>query len=135
MATKTAKSSNYTEAVGRRKTAVARVRLTAGTGVTINGKPLEKYFPLPKLADKAVAALQEMKMKDKYQVSAQVKGGGINAQSEAVRLGIARALATGDEGMHKTLRIVGLLTRDSRKVERKKYGLRKARRAPQWAKR
>jgi small subunit ribosomal protein S9 len=74
-------------------------------------------------------------MKDKYQVSAKVVGGGINAQAEAVRLGIARALVKSDDGFHKTLRIVGLLTRDSRKVERKKYGFRKSRRAPQWAKR
>ncbi len=137
MTTKTTTSKNqYTESVGRRKTAIARVRLSAGDGeVMINDIPVQKYFTLSKLAQKAVAALVEMKVKDKYQVSAHVKGGGINSQAEAVRLGIARALATKDDSMHKTLRIVGLLTRDARKVERKKYGLRKARRAPQWAKR
>lgn len=138
MTTKSTAKGQYREAIGRRKTAIARVRITPVSGdasVVVNQKPVAKYFVLPKLAEKAVAALQQVNMKDKYHVSAKVIGGGINAQAEAVRLGIARALVKSDDGFHKTLRIVGLLTRDSRKVERKKYGLRKARRAPQWAKR
>jgi small subunit ribosomal protein S9 len=138
MTTKSTAKGQYQEAIGRRKTAIARVRITPASGdasVVVNQKPVAKYFVLPKLAEKAVAALQQVNMKDKYQVSAKVVGGGINAQAEAVRLGIARALVKSDDGFHKTLRIVGLLTRDSRKVERKKYGFRKSRRAPQWAKR
>jgi small subunit ribosomal protein S9 len=137
MTTKSTTKGQYIEAIGRRKTAIARVRITPASdaNVVVNQKPIGKYFIVPKLAQKAVAALQQLHMEDKFHVSAKVVGGGINAQAEAVRLGIARALVKSDDGFHKTLRIVGLLTRDSRKVERKKYGFKKARRAPQWAKR
>lgn len=130
-----ASSGRYTEAVGRRKTSVARVRLTAGKGkVTVNGKDVKSYFEIPRLVAAAKAPLDQLQVSD-IDVSAKVVGGGIHAQAEAIRLGIARALVVKDEGWKPRLRAVGFLTRDSRMVERKKYGKLKARRSPQWAKR
>ena len=128
--------SRYTEAVGRRKTAIARVRLTKGNkGVfTVGEKKLEEYFQLPQLQVLARSPLEKLDMMD-YGVTAKVVGGGIAAQAEAVRLGVARALVMIDEDLKKKLRAFGFLTRDPRAVERKKYGLKKARRSPQWAKR
>ena len=129
-------SVRYIEAVGRRKTAIARVRIMSGDGkVTVNGKAAKEYFSLPRLVTVAIAPLSDLKMEKSYNVSAQVSGGGIHAQAEAIRLGIARAVAEREPERKKLLRVSGFLTRDSRMVERKKYGLRKARRRPQWAKR
>jgi small subunit ribosomal protein S9 len=126
----------YIEAVGRRKTAIARVRLSSGTGkVLVNGLEPKAYFTLPRLVSAAVSPLEDLKIKDTFDVSAHVSGGGIHAQSGAVRLGIARAIVMKNESWKPRLRALGFLTRDSRMVERKKYGLKKARRAPQWAKR
>jgi small subunit ribosomal protein S9 len=126
----------YIEAVGRRKTSVARVRLFKGTGVmTVNDKDAKRYFPLPRLVADALAPLSDLKIAGEWDVVAKVSGGGIHAQAGAIRLGIARALVKKNEEWKKLLRTFGFLTRDSRMVERKKYGLKKARRSPQWAKR
>ena len=129
-------AAHYVEAVGRRKTAVARVRLTSGKGLaTVNEKNIKDYFPAERLSRTAVAPLEELKSADKFNLSVHVHGGGIAAQAEAIRHGVARALSLSDPESKKRLRHAGFLTRDPRMVERKKYGLKKARRAPQWAKR
>lgn len=128
----------YFEGVGRRKTAVARVRFFPsskdGEGLIVNGLLYEKYFSLVRFRQAAVAPFRVLKEKGGEAVVS-VKGGGIMAQSEAVRLGLARALVKFDPDLKKELRAFGYLTRDPRMVERKKYGLKKARRAPQWTKR
>jgi len=130
------KKEHYFEAVGRRKTAVARVRLfTKKIGIEINDKNVSDYFPILRLQKTVQAPLEKMKIADKLGVVVKVKGGGIMAQAEAVQLGIARALIKFNAEFRKRLRRVDMLTRDSRMVERKKYGLKKARRAPQWKKR
>lgn len=132
---KTTHSERYTEAVGRRKTAIARVRIVAGKGkVTVNGKDLSVYFTIPRLIAAAKAPLAELKIDD-LDVSVKVSGGGIHAQADAVRLGLARAIVEKSADWKPRLHVAGFLTRDSRMVERKKYGKRKARRSPQWAKR
>jgi small subunit ribosomal protein S9 len=133
------KKSRYTEAVGRRKTAVARVRLfkadEAEAGqITVNERPFEKYFSLGN-HQKTVKSPFERLGLDILKTSVKVNGGGVSAQAEAVRHGIARALVKMDETLRKKLKQFGFLTRDPRMVERKKYGLKKARRAPQWSKR
>jgi small subunit ribosomal protein S9 len=130
------KPERYVEGVGRRKTAIARVRVTGGHGkFVVNEDDYKKYFDLQRLQIVALSPLEKMKLEDKYDVSARVLGGGINAQAEAVRLGLARALAEKNPDFEKRLSKLGYLRRDPRMVERKKYGLKKARRAPQWAKR
>ncbi|KPJ71436.1 30S ribosomal protein S9 [Parcubacteria bacterium DG_74_3] len=131
------KLSRYFEAVGRRKTAKARVRLfTRGEKkFLINEKPLEVYFPLTTLREKAQSPLEIMKCQDKFQVSVLVRGGGFNAQSEAIRHGLAQALVEFNPEFRKRLKKTGFLTRDPRMRERKKPGLKRARRAPQWHKR
>jgi len=130
-----AEHGRYVEAIGRRKTAVARVRITAGTGtMTVNGKDPKNYFTLPRLVAAALAPLKELQLAD-LDVTVKISGGGINAQAEAIRHGLSRAIVLKTPEWKPRLRAVGYLTRDSRMVERKKYGLRKARRAPQWAKR
>jgi len=130
------KKERYFEAVGRRKSAVARVRLlTKRKEFIVNDKNIENYFSLERLKKEALRPLEVMKITDKLGVSVKVKGGGTNAQAEAIRLGISRALVKFNPLFMKRLRKLGYLTRDSRKVERKKYGLKKARRAPQWTKR
>ena len=124
------------EGVGRRKTAVARVRITKGSGkITVNDKEIESYFQLPELREKALASVTDLKLGNPVNISIRVSGGGLKAQAEAIRHGLARALVIFDEGLKKRLRQFGFLTRDSRMVERKKFGLKKARRAPQWKKR
>jgi small subunit ribosomal protein S9 len=130
------KAARYTEATGRRKTAIARVRLVAGKGtVTVNDKELSHYFFTPRLAAAATAPLRELNILKDYDVSVHVSGGGLNSQAGAIRHGIAQAIVSIDASWKPRLRAVGYMTRDSRMVERKKYGLKKARRAPQWAKR
>ena len=130
------KRERYFEAVGRRKTAIARVRLyTKKTGIEVNNQDFQKYFPILRLQKKITAPLEKMKIINKLGAVVKVKGGGINAQAEAISLGIARALVKFNPDFRKRLRRVGYLTRDARVVERKKYGLKKARRAPQWQKR
>lgn len=126
----------YVEGIGRRKTAVARVRLVPGTGKLLaNNKSFEGYFHLSKLDHIARSPIEALKLAGKFDVFAKVAGGGIRAQAEALRHGIARALVLYNDEFKKRLRSLGYLTRDSRMVERKKYGLKKARRAPQWQKR
>jgi len=133
---KPAKDNHYIEAVGRRKTAIARVRVMNGTGkVSVNGKEPSQYFVMPRIAAVATAPLDDLKIKANFDVSAKVQGGGIHAQAEAIRLGISRAIVEKNIAWKKRLRVSGYLTRDPRMVERKKYGLKKARRRPQWAKR
>ncbi|MBU6500242.1 MAG: 30S ribosomal protein S9 [Patescibacteria group bacterium] len=128
--------ARYIEGVGRRKTAIARVRLVGGHGkFGVNGKDSEQYFATKRLRELVLSPLTILKVVDKFDGSVKVSGGGINAQAEAVRLGISRALAENNPDFGVRLHKLGLLTRDARMVERKKYGLKKARRAPQWAKR
>ena len=130
------KPERYFEAVGRRKTAVARVRLfTKKTDIEANGKDLEIYFPTLRLQRAVTAPFDKMKIGDKLGASIKLKGGGISAQADAAALGISRALVKFNADFRKRLKRFGHLTRDSRAVERKKYGLKKARRAPQWKKR
>lgn len=128
--------SRYFEGIGRRKTAVARVRIWPGRGeILINDKNPAAYFTLERLKSSALSPLSELKIADKVDVSAKIIGGGIKAQAEAFRHGLSRAITVWDGDFKKRLRGLGFLTRDSRMVERKKYGLKKARRAPQWQKR
>lgn len=129
-------SPRYMEGVGRRKTAVARVRIAKGKAAfRVNEKDVNVYFPIPRLMKDAIAPLERLKRLGEYSVSVHVSGGGPSAQAGAVRHGLARALVKAEEELKKQLRALGFLTRDSRMVERKKYGLKKARRAPQWQKR
>ena len=126
----------YIFATGRRKTAVANVRLFAGSeDNVINKKKLEVFFSQPGMANKALHPLALTGLLGDFYFTAHVNGGGSNAQSEAVRHGIAQALASMNDDMKIVLKKNGFLTRDDRKKERKKPGLRGARRAPQWAKR
>ncbi len=131
------KPDKYFEAVGRRKTAVARVRLFTRGEKTffVNGKPYKEYFPLSEMQQIALASLRKMKCLEKFRVSVKVKGGGYSAQAEAVRHGATRALVKFNPNFRKRLRKAGYLTRDPRMRERKKFGLKRARRAPQWSKR
>ncbi|MFC1629777.1 30S ribosomal protein S9 [Patescibacteria group bacterium] len=131
------KPTKYYEAVGRRKTAVARVRLfTRGEkDFLINEKPYKVYFPTFELQRIAIDSLETMKCVERFSVKVLAKGGGIHAQAEAVRHGTARALLLFNPNFRKRLRRAGFLTRDPRMRERKKFGLKRARRAPQWQKR
>lgn len=125
-----------TQATGRRKESVARVRLRDGAGqVTLNGRPLERYFPTMATRLRVLEPLQITQTQGRYDVDATLEGGGTTGQADALRLGIARALIDLDPELRPTLKKAGMLTRDARVVERKKYGLRKARRAPQYTKR
>jgi small subunit ribosomal protein S9 len=129
--------SEYYEGVGRRKTSVARVRLYNKKNglVIVNGKKLEEYFTTETLQKTVMSPLDKMKSLDRFEIKVMVRGGGINSQSEAIRHGISRALVIFNGEYKKRLRKAGLLTRDSRMKERKKPGLKRARRAPQWSKR
>ena len=127
----------YFEAVGRRKTATARVRLFPGakSGYEINGKTLEAYFPVRELALTAIEAITNGKAAEKFHVTAKLTGGGIAGQAEALRHGIARALLLYDLQLRGGLKKLGYLKRDPRAKERRKFGLKKARKSPQWSKR
>jgi len=131
------KPIKYFEGIGRRKTTGARVRLfTQGEKIfLVNEKPLEKYFPTFELQQITLSPLQKMNCLDKFRISVRVKGGGIHSQAEAVRHGITRALVLFNPDFKKKLKKAGYLTRDPRMRERKKFGLKRARRAPQWQKR
>lgn len=121
---------------GRRKSSVARVYLIPGTGkVTINKKDMDEYFGLETLKIIVRQPLEATNMADKFDVLVNVKGGGFTGQAGAIRHGIARALNKYDLELRPTLKKAGYLTRDPRMKERKKYGLKKARRAPQFSKR
>ena len=132
-----ARQVKYLEGVGRRKTAVARVRLIpqGEKAFLVNGKSINTYFPAIELQQTARAALERMSCLDKFGISVKVRGGGITAQAEAIRHGIARALVLFNPDFRKRLNKAGFLTRDPRMRERKKFGLKRARRAPQWSKR
>ena len=124
------------QTTGRRKEAVARVRLRPGTGqVVVNGRPIDGYFTIASHRQSATEALRITQTADVYDVDATIDGGGVSGQAGALRLGIARALVALDEEMRPPLKKAGLLTRDSREKERRKYGLKKARKAPQYSKR
>ena len=128
--------TKYYLGTGRRKTSVARVRLLRGSGqVTVNEHDLDTYFPLERSRGKILAPLKATHTLGKFDVLVNVKGGGVTGQADAVMLGIARALLKAAEGSDVALRAGGFLTRDSREVERKKYGRAKARRGFQWSKR
>jgi len=124
------------QGTGRRKTSVARVRLMAGQGqILVNGKPVEEYFPSPMLRAALTLPLQLTNVADKYDTVVLVHGGGITSQAGAIRHGISRALLIVDETYRPVLKKAGFLTRDPRMKERRKYGLKKARKAPQFSKR
>lgn len=131
------KDTRYIEAVGRRKTAIARVRITPGksNSLTVNERDLDNFFKTEVQRKVAMAALGVEGLADKFSVTAKVVGSGSSSQAEAVRLGIARALIKHDPQLRGALKGLGFLKRDPRAVERKHFGLRKARRAPQWSKR
>jgi small subunit ribosomal protein S9 len=121
---------------GRRKTAVARVRLLAGDGkITVNGRDYEEYFIRPVGRAAVRAPLELLGAANRYDVVAKIEGGGPTGQADALRHGIARALAEESQEARGELKAAGLLTRDARAVERKKYGLKKARKRPQFSKR
>lgn len=122
--------------VGRRKTSVARASISRGSGqFTLNGKPLETYFTTEKLRAQVMEPFETIEQTGQWDVRARLAGGGTTGQAGALRLAIARALVEEDAELRAPLKAAGLLTRDARKVERKKYGLKKARRAPQFSKR
>jgi small subunit ribosomal protein S9 len=131
------KKGNYWQGIGRRKTAIAVVKIFKDKDdyFLVNNKPLEKYFPLLELQKIAKAPLELLKLENKFKILALVRGGGLSAQSEAIRLGLARALVSFKDDLRKKLKKAGFLKRDPRAKERKKPGLKRARRAPQWQKR
>ncbi len=123
-------------ATGRRKTSSARVYLSNGSGeITVNGRPLDRFFGRETARMIVRQPLEVVDMNDKFDINIKVTGGGISGQAGAIRHGITRALMVYDEGFRKDLRKAGFVTRDAREVERKKVGLRKARRATQFSKR
>jgi small subunit ribosomal protein S9 len=134
---KAASSSDFHKALGRRKEATARVRLIpGGKGViTVNGREFAKYFPVEWQRQSILAPLVAVGENDSYDVSAKIEGGGLNGQATALQHGIARTLLLVNPDYRKTLRRAGYLTRDPRAKERKKPGLKRARKRGQWAKR
>ncbi len=135
---------NIYTGTGRRKTSVARVRMTAGNGkITVNGRDVHEYFPYETLVMDLMQPLDVTNTKDTFDIEVSVQGGGFSGQAGAVRLGITRALLDYDKttpsdsenSFRKALKVEGFITRDARKKERKKPGLKKARRAPQFSKR
>mgnify|MGYP003337820719 CR=1 FL=1 len=124
------------QSTGRRKEAVARVRLRAGSGaITVNGRPVENYFPSETHRMILSEPLRLTSTNEVYDVDCSIDGGGVSGQAGALRLGIARGLVELDPELRPTLKKAGMLTRDDRKKESKKYGLKKARKAPQYSKR
>ena len=131
------KAQPYFEAVGRRKTSIARVRLYPAdkNSLTVNGKAADEYFPYESTRATALEILVKKNLPQKFRITARIKGGGIAAQAEALRHGIARSLLKYDESRRPDLKKSGYLTRDMRMKERRKFGLKKARKAAQWSKR
>ncbi|MCH8244680.1 30S ribosomal protein S9 [Patescibacteria group bacterium] len=131
------KKEKFIEAVGRRKTAVARIRIMddAKGGFVVNDKPMDEYFNWMPWQKTVQEAFQVSDTLNRFRVVVRVAGGGINSQAQAIRHGIARALVVYDETLKAGLRSHGLITRDARIKESKKYGLKRARRAPQYTKR
>jgi small subunit ribosomal protein S9 len=125
-----------TQTTGRRKEAIARARLRPGTGtMTVNGRPFDAYFTTPAHRMEASEPLRTVEATERYDVDASITGGGVSGQAGALRMAIARSLVELEPETRGTLKKAGLLTRDSRKKESKKYGLKKARKAPQFTKR
>ena len=136
MAKKTTKKVEKIWATGRRKKAIARARISEGKGeIVINKKPLNEYFKSELLQNEVKTALVLVEAADKYDIEITVNGGGLSGQAGACRHAIARALVLSNETFKSTIKSAGLLTRDPRMKERKKYGLKKARKAPQFSKR
>lgn len=130
--------ARYIYAVGRRKTAIAQVRIypvAKAEGAIVNGRQIREYFGTAALETAALLPLKTSGLEEAFRVSVVVRGGGLHGQADAVKLGVARCLLKHDEALRPTIKAQGFLTRDARAVERKKPGLKKARRAPQWAKR
>jgi small subunit ribosomal protein S9 len=126
----------YFAGVGRRKTSVARARIVPGTGeIVVNGKPLPQYFGGDIWTAQVTEPFTAVNQQGRYNVDVKVVGGGLSGQAGAIRHAIARALLASDENLRLPLRKAGLLTRDARMKERKKYGLKRARKAPQYTKR
>lgn len=132
-----AAAGRYIEAVGRRKTSTARVRITEATKetVVVNDKDVKTYFPTAELQKIVAEAVEKSKVAGKFTISVKVVGGGIHSQAEAVRHGLSRTIIKFDEETRKRLKKLGFLKRDPRMKERRKFGLKKARKAPQWSKR
>jgi len=130
-------NKKYIETVGRRKTSIARVRITEASknSVLVNDRAFEEYFPTKELQNTVKEAQKEAKLEQKFKITVHVKSGGISSQAGAVRHGIARALVAWDENLRKAMKAPGFLKRDARMKERRKFGLKKARKAPQWSKR
>jgi small subunit ribosomal protein S9 len=130
-------TERYIEATGRRKTSTARARITPSkkTVIIVNGKDIEAYFPTETLRTYVREPLAISELEQTFSISVHVRGGGIASQSQAVRHSVARALLAYNETLRAPLRSAGYLTRDPRMKERRKFGLKKARRAPQWSKR
>ena len=129
-------SKPLVQATGRRKESVARVRLRDGSGqVTLNDRPLEDYFPTMATRMRVMEPLNVTQTQGRYDIEATLEGGGTTGQADALRLGISRALVELEPELRPALKKAGMLTRDARVVESKKYGLKKARRAPQYTKR
>ena len=129
-------ANQHHQGTGRRKTSTARVYLKAGKGdIVVNGLSLDKYFSRPTARMMARQALELVELQDKLDVKVTVCGGGSTGQASAIRHGISRALMAYDESLRKPLREAGFVTRDARQVERKKIGLHKARKRPQFSKR
>jgi small subunit ribosomal protein S9 len=135
--TKKNTDGKYIEAVGRRKTAIARVRIFESSKSTfsINDKDITEYFPTEQLQVTVKGPFSKTKLPVKFKTQAHIQGGGISAQAEALRHGISRALIAYDVELRKELKPLGFLKRDPRAKERRKFGLKKARKSPQWSKR
>ena len=136
MSTKTKLPAPLCQATGRRKQAVARVRIRPGQGtITVNRRPIEEYFTSATHRMVVTEPLRVTSLTEGYNVDATIDGGGVSGQAGAMRLGIARGILELDPELRATLKRAGLLTRDAREKESKKYGLKKARKAPQYSKR
>lgn len=137
MAEAKTKNNRYTEAIGRRKTAVARVRIvkSAKAALVVNGRSPENYFPTEELKTIYQKPVDISGGTANYSISAVIKGGGVHAQAQALAMGIARALIKSEPETKPVIKKAKLLSRDERMKERRKFGLKKARKAPQWSKR
>ena len=134
---KTTTTSRYLESVGRRKTSIARVRITEAdkTSMLINDKDYTEFLKTDELQHVAMESLTKSLVPAKFMITVKVLGGGVHSQAEAIRLGVARALIIFDPELRKALKDFGFLMRDPRAKERRKFGLKKARKSPQWSKR
>lgn len=131
------KEQKYIEGIGRRKTAIARVRITKSTknSILVNGKSINEYFKTESQRKIVEAALKDLDLNDKFSITVKTKGSGLVAQAEALRHGLSRALVEYNEELRKDLKKMGYLKRDPRSKERKKFGKKGARKSPQWSKR